>query len=496
MRLHALANRPVESFRSAVQATLPKTALVALVIAAASATAAGAASPAGAPRTFRVDYFHTGTASEERFSLDRLVLEPLAWPGNPSHPIDDTNSGKYLFEVRDRATNTLLYSRGFASIYGEWETSPEAKEQVRTFSESLRFPQPQAPVQVVLKKRDGRTNLFHEAWSLLVDPKDMFVDDSAPPSAGELIALQRKGDPGQKVDLLILGDGYTAKERGKFEKDARRLVETLFTYSPFKERRDDFNVWGLCPPAAESGISRPSTGVHHRSPLGASYDAFGAERYILTFDNRAFRDAASQAPYELVEILANGQTYGGGGIFNLYSTVASDSLWSPYVFVHELGHHIAGLADEYFTSENFSESGRERLEPWEPNVSATTDGAQLKWRALLTPGVPLPTPWDEKGFIDWEKDVQARRKKIRAERRPEAEMDALFTAEKAEATKRLSSEKHAGKVGAFEGANYEAQGYFRSQADCVMFTRDDVPFCAACRSALDRILDLYAPRSR
>src|SRR5438128_1596668 len=130
-----------------------------------------------APRTFRVDYFHTGTAAEERFSLERLVLEPLPWPGNPQRAIDDTNSGKYLFEVRDRASNRLLYSRGFSSIYGEWETTPEAKEGARTFSESLRFPAPEAPVQIVLKKRDSRSNLFKEAWTLAVDPKDMFVDD-------------------------------------------------------------------------------------------------------------------------------------------------------------------------------------------------------------------------------------------------------------------------------------------------------------------------------
>jgi hypothetical protein len=445
---------------------------------------------AAPPRTFRVDYFHTGTATGEQFSLDRLVLEPLPWPGNPQHPIDDTNSGKYLFEVHDRGTNRLLYSRGFSSIFGEWESTPEAKEMARTFGESLRFPAPSAPVQVVLKKRDARTNLFHEIWSLVVDPKDMFVDDARPASAGPLIELQKKGDPATHVDLLILGDGYTAQERGKFEKDARRLVDILFRVSPFRERRDDFNVWGLCPPAMESGISRPSTGIHRRNPLGSTYDAFGSERYVLTFDNHAFRDAAAQAPYELVEILVNGQTYGGGGIFNLYSTVASDSLWAPYVFVHEFGHHIAGLADEYFTSDTAYESGAQRLEPWEPNVTA--DPLHPKW--AVTPGVPLPTPWDEKGFIAWQQGVQEKRRKIRADRRPESEMDALFTQEKQEDTRRLSSEKYAGKSGAFEGANYEATGYYRAQTDCIMFTRDDVPFCSACRSALERIIDLYAPR--
>jgi hypothetical protein len=88
--------------------------------------------------------------------------------------------------------------------------------------------------------------------------------------------LQCTGDPAGKVDLLLLGDGYTAHERGKFEKDARRLMEVLFSTSPFKERREDFNVWGLCPPAARSGISRPSPGIHRRSPACATYDAFGA----------------------------------------------------------------------------------------------------------------------------------------------------------------------------------------------------------------------------
>src|SRR6266851_1333501 len=350
---------------------------------------------AGAPaRTFRVDYVHVGTASEERFALERLVLEPLPWPGNADRPIDDTDSGKYLFEVRDRATGRLLYSRGFSSIFGEWETTAEAKQVPRAFSESLRFPAPAAPVQIVLRKRDPRSNLFREAWTLAVDPRDPSVDHSPPPAAGELIALQRTGDPAGKVDLLLL-DGYTARERGKFEKDARRLMEVLFSTSPFKERREDFNVWGLCPPAAQSGISRPSLGIHRRSPAGA--------------------------PYELVEIVANARTYGGGGIFNLYGTVAADSRWAPYIFVHEFAHHLAGLADEYFTSPTAYEKQADRPEPWERNVTA--DPHRPKWAALLTPAAPLATPWDEDGFIEWQKGVQERRRRIRAERKPESEMD-------------------------------------------------------------------------
>jgi hypothetical protein len=443
-----------------------------------------------APRTMRVDYDHTGNATEERFSLDRVVVEPLEWPGNPVRPLDDTNLGKYFFEVADKATGHVLYSRGFASIYGEWETTGEAKERYRTFSESLRFPAPSAPVKIVVRKRDAK-NAFRDVWTTVVDPKDRFVDDSKPPSPGPLIELQRNGPPSEKVDFLILGDGYTSAERGKFEKDARRLMEILFAVSPYKERRSNFNVWGLCPPAEQSGISRPSTGVHRRSRVGATYDAFGTERYMLTFENRSFRDVTSFAPYEFVEILANSNTYGGGGIFNLYSTVAADSAWAPYIFVHEFGHHLAGLADEYFTSETAYLPPEGLPEPWEPNVTTVKDPAGLKWKDLVSSATPVPTPWNKEAFELHSRDVQKRRRAIRAANRPEAEMDALFRAQQVEETRMPGREKFAGAVGAFEGAMYEARGYYRPQADCIMFSRDEVPFCAVCRRALDRIIDLY-----
>ncbi|HMF96104.1 MAG TPA: amino acid permease, partial [Vicinamibacterales bacterium] len=229
---------------------------------------------AATPRTMRVDYYHTGNEKEERFSLDRVVLEPLPWPGNPAKPLDGTNRGKYFFEVADAATSRIQYSRGFSSIYGEWETTAEAKEINRTFSESLRFPAPDKPVRITLKKRDAR-NAFANVWTLTVDPADKFVArGTESPDAGPLIRLHESGDPATKLDLLILGDGYTARERAKFERDAKRLTTTLLATSPFKERARDINVWGLVPAAAHSGVSRPSQSIYRRSPVGATYDAF------------------------------------------------------------------------------------------------------------------------------------------------------------------------------------------------------------------------------
>lgn len=447
---------------------------------------------AAEPPTMRVDYFHTGNATEERFSLDRIVVERLPWPGNPARPIDETNRGKYLFEVIDNATGKALFSRGFSSIYGEWETTPEAMRMNRTFSESLRFPLVDTPARIIVKKRDAR-NVFRDVWTVVVDPADKFIERGATAAAaGPLLKLHESGDPARKLDLLILGDGYTAAERGKFERDARRLVGVLLSTSPFKDRERDINVWGLSPPSAQSGISRPSQHIFRRTPLGATYDAFDSERYVLTFDNRSFRELAANAPYDVVEILVNSATYGSGGIFGLYSTVAADSAWAPYIFVHEFGHHLAGLADEYYTSDVAYLPAQDLVEPWEPNVTALLDPATLKWKDLVVADTPVPTPWPKEEFEEFSKQIQQRRRDIRAANRREAEMDALFREELAHETALLGRGPYATTVGAFEGANYEARGFFRPQADCVMFTRDVNAFCAVCRRAIAAMLDLYS----
>ncbi len=446
---------------------------------------------AGSVRTLRVDFFHTGDATRELFSLERLVIEPTPWPGNPLRPLDDTGLGNYFFEVRDVATGALLYSRGYSSIYGEWEDTAAAKQQVRTFAESLRFPLPTNKVEVTVKKRTD-SKPFVQVWTFSVDPHSKEIDATPPPSPGPLMRLLVNGPPSTKVDLLMLCDGYTSAERVDFERDARRLMAVLFTTSPFKERRSDFNVWGLCAPSAVSGISRPSTGVHRRSRVGATYDAFGSERYILTFDNHSFREVAAFAPYDFVEILVNSHTYGGGGIFGLYATAAAKSRWAPYLFVHEFGHHFAGLADEYFTSQSTLLPQQGRPEPWEPNVTAESELAKLKWRALVTPDTPIPTPWKKQQFEARDRELQAIRKKIRAEERPETEMDALFQQSKEEFSALLDHDTYSHRVGAFEGAMYESTGYYRPEEDCIMFLRNDVPFCRVCQNAISRVIDLYS----
>jgi len=440
-------------------------------------------------RTMRVDYFHTGDVNEEIVSLDRVVADG-EWAGSLTWLVDDSDLGKYRFEVRDADSDELLYSRGFASIYGEWETTAEARSIHRTFHESLRFPWPRDPVRVILSKRTG-PDRFEPIWSTDIEPSSRFVNSSQRSPTGEVWAVMENGAPTEKVDLVLLGEGYTAGELDKFHEDARRLTRKLFETEPFRSRRSDFNVWAIDLPSGVSGVNRPHVGEFRRTPVSTSYNIFDSERYLLTLDNRALRDVLSAAPYEFVEILVNEKQYGGGGIFNAQATTAVDTEFADYVFVHEFAHHFAGLADEYYTSPvSYETGGESHPEPWERNVTALHDPGQLKWADLIDPDTPIPTEWDKAVYEEHARQIRARRQALIDGQAPEAEFDALFREQREIESKMLSGMANSGRVGAFEGAMYEAHGLYRSETDCIMFTRTDF-FCRVCRRAIEQIIDMY-----
>ena len=367
----------------------------------------------------RIDYFHTGNSDTEMFSLDQIVLEALPFSGNVRQPIDTLLRGKYLFEAIDAATGMIAWSRSFSSIYGEWETTAEARDLNRTFHESVRLPNQVGVFEFVLRKRNS-LNEFEEVWRVKIDPTDYLVHQESAAYADQVIAIENNGDPAVKVDLLMLGDGYTASEHDAFIAKAKELTEALFATSPFKERRSDFNVWAIAPATAESGVSRPSTNTYRDTPIGATYDAFRSERYVLTTDNKSMRRIASSVPYDFVEILTNTDTYGGGGIYGLYATAAANSAWSDYLFIHEFGHHFAGLADEYYTSSVAYESAEVISEPYEPNVTALLDPSTLKWRDLVETSTPLPTPWPKDAYEQHSLAYQKIRAQMRQDDVPEA----------------------------------------------------------------------------
>ncbi len=228
---------------------------------------------------------------------------------------------------------------------------------------------------------------------------------------------------------------------------------------------------------------------------------------MLTEDNKALRDIAAAAPYDVLYIMVNTSRYGGGGIYNLYCTFTADNQWSPYVFLHEFGHHFAALADEYYTSSvAYNDFFPRGIEPIEPNVTALLDPSKLKWKSLVTLGTPVPTPWEKATFdesdIAYQKVRETLNAGIAAASRASASAREIETLkEDAEKLSREHSAKmddllarspFANKVGAFEGAGYTSKGLYRPSLDCIMFSKGSKPFCPVCRQAIERVIDYYA----
>jgi hypothetical protein len=420
-------------------------------LAAAAALVAPVAASAGTgfdrfftPEQLRVDLYHTGAGKTEVFAIDEVIKEP-AWGGNRINLIDTLNLGQYLMRVFDLATNQMIYSRGFSSIFEEWNTTNEALAGVpRTFQESLIMPFPRGKIEVRIEERD-RVNVFRPLWDTVIDPADYHVRTERRDRDLKVVNIIDNGPPERKVDIVVLGDGYARDQMHKLEGDTKRLVGVLFDSEPFKSRKGDFNVKLVEAVSADSGADEPREHKWRDTALGFTFNFFDIQRYMLSLSNKAMRDMAGRVPYDNIAVIVNSDRYGGGGIFNLYSNGSADNQYSAYVFSHEFGHAFAGLGDEYFQSEvAYNDMYPKGMEPWEPNITALADTANVKWKALIKPGTPIPTPDDS---------------------------------------------LHNGIVGCFEGAGYAAKGLYRPTRDCRMYVKALSPFCPVCRAAIARVID-------
>ncbi len=455
--------------------------------------------------TLRVDYFHTGNSDEEIISVDQMWRQGT-WAGSRTRLVDELNLGRYYAKAFDAATGELLWSRGFDSYYGEWKTTTKAANGIRrTYHESALMPYPKRPITFTLEVRQNDNSLA-EIFRREIDPADWRIRQDALPEGVLVVKSAVHGDSHSRVDIAIVGDGYTAAEEDKFRADVDRFAQTMLNHEPYRSMADRFNVWGVLKPSQESGCDEPSRGVHRNTSLGSTFDSLDSERYLLTEDNRAIRDIAAHAPYDVLYIMVNHERYGGGGIYNLFCTFTSDNQWSEYVFLHEFGHSFAGLADEYYSSStaynDFYPAGRE---PNERNITALGDPAALKWSDLASEDVDLPTIWHKEQYDTMDRAYQLERGQINDQ--IANLMTSGASAEDIEAAKQWGeqlSKTHQDEVdawfnanetnqliGAFEGAGYATKGLFRSQLDCIMFTKGIKPFCAACVRGIHEITERY-----
>jgi len=445
-------------------------------------------------QTLRIDLHHFGSAESEDWAVDSLRIEG-PWAGPRRGLSDALDLGDYRVVVTDAESGAALWREGFSCIFVEWQSTGEARERSGSFHESHRVPEPRRTARLAIERRapDGT---FAEAFALEIDPTSRFVDRAPvlPPHGARVRPVFVHGHPAEKVDLLFLGDGYAEHEMRQWRRDVERLTEALFAVEPYRSRRDDFNVRAIDIASPRSGITNPRAGEWNHTPLGLSFNALDSDRYMLTLRNRELRDLAALAPYDALILVANTRKYGGGGIYNLYSTAAARSSQADYLVVHEFGHAFAGLADEYYTSPvSYEDFGPPDTEPWSPNATTLPGGAGSapKWADLvdIDADTPIPTPWNQPAYDRIARAYQAERAALRERGAPEEEVEALFDRFRAKSLPLLDVERHAGKVGAFEGAAYRAKGVYRPEVDCVMFTRNRLEFCAVCRRSLDAVID-------
>lgn len=443
-------------------------------------------------KTLRVDCYHTGTKGVETFSLDQ-VIEENQWSGSFVNLLDTLSLGEYQVRVYDKPTAAFIYSRGYSSMFNEWQSTDEALAGTyRTFHETLRLPYPKRPIQLTISRRDKKMD-FHEIFSTMIDPNSSTeVNHERKPAPYKVVPLWENGSPHEKVDLLIVGDGYRKEDMDKFRADAKHFNDVMFSTSPFKNRKNDFNVRTIEVTSQDSGIDKPDKNIWKSTALGSMYNTFGSARYVLTEQDKALHDIAAAAPYDFILILVNDNRYGGGGIYNLYTTCftrtdAEGMEWQmDYVYVHEFGHSFGGLGDEYYSSQvSYNDFYQKGVEPWEPNLTALTNKRNLKWMSFMKEGMDVPTSWNKVQYDSLERE---RGKLDRLAPDYYKKREPLYQAE----LQILKDPEFKGVVGAFEGAGYVSAGIFRPSLDCRMFSLSLVDFDPVCTAAINRMIDFYS----
>jgi hypothetical protein len=392
-------------------------------------------------KSLRFDFLLGGNAGEVMVYPQQIKQEPH-WAGSVINLTDTFSYGTYRFRVFDTESEILLFSKGFSTLFQEWQTTTEAKKMNRTYYQAAIFPFPKKTVRLEIDARQWEGQ-FKTIYKTEIDPKDYFILKETP-IPYETVIIQKNGNPRNMIDLVILAEGYTKGEMNKFIDDARRVTGYLFDEEPFKSAKNKFNVTALLTPSAESGTDMPGDEVYKNTLFNATFYTFDLARYLTTSDMKSVYDAVASVPWDHIYVLVNTERYGGGGFYNFLSICSSGNELTKEVFVHEFGHGFAGLGDEYFTSDvAYEDYYNLEIEPWEPNITTLVDFSK-KWKFMIDETTPVPTPREA---------------------------------------------KYKNTVGVFEGGGYMAKGIYSPAMDCRMKSNNAQKFCPVCTTAILKMID-------
>ena len=402
-------------------------------------------------RTLRVDYIFSGTDRSQEISLDEMLCFD-GWAGRRVNLTEAPLKGNGQISLTDLTTGEILYRQSFSTLFQEWQTTEEATRLRKSFENGFLLPMPTGKAVVKVELYDFRGGVS-ASLSHVVDPSDVLIRQIDPQPADHQYIL-KSGDPEDCIDVAVVAEGYTAQEMELFYEDARKAVEAILAHKPFGDYKDRFNFVAVALESEDSGVSVPGEGEWKKTALSSHFNTFYMDRYLTTLRLKNMHNKLCGVPYEHIVILANTDTYGGGGIFNSYTlTTAHHKAFEPVV-VHEFGHSFAGLADEYYYDDQFVEYYYPDCEPWEQNITTMFDFAS-KWNDMLPRTIAIPTDVPQTEI--WNEDGNG--------------IPLL--------------------VGLYEGAGYQSKGVYRPYPDCRMKTNSPKAFCPVCQRAIARIIDFY-----
>lgn len=392
--------------------------------------------------TLRVDYILAGDARTQSIYLDRMKVSG-GWYGKHINMDSLPLRGNGTVTVTDSAGRDTLYRSGFSTLFQEWQCTEEATKTARSFEHTVLIPMPKEKVLLTIELWNMHNN-EKSCLKHMVDPADCLI--ARHPAGGTMPYeyLRKAGDSRDKIDIVFVPEGYTSREIKRFRKDCLKSMDAILEHAPFDSMKDRLNFIAVIAPSARSGVSIPDKGEWRHTALGSHFDTFYSERYLTTPNVHRLYDLLDGVPCESIIILANTDQYGGGGIYNSYTMSSSRGAANRSVIVHEFGHSFAGLADEYYYDEQYETAYPPHIEPWEQNVTTLVD-FDSKWKDMLEPSTPVPTPADGK-------DIHT-------------------------------------KVGAYEGAGCQPNGVYRPMQDCRMKTNQAPGFCPVCQRAILRLIN-------
>ena len=380
-------------------------------------------------QTLRLDYIFSGTGKSSEISLDEMSCFD-GWAGRRVNMKEVPVRGNGQIIMTDAHSHDTLYRQSFSTLFQEWQTTEESTKVRKSFENVLLLPMPESKARVKVEIYDFYGNicasLRHD-----VDPADILIRKSNPSPAEHKYLLQ-SGSPEEKIDVAIVAEGYTKAEMETFYADAKKAMDAILRHEPFGKYKDAFNFVAVALESEESGVTVPIEGEWKNTALKAHFNTFYMDRYLTTLRLKNMHDKLSGIPYEHIVILANTDTYGGGGIYNSYTMTTAHHRGFEPVVVHEFGHSFAGLADEYYYDDMYIQFYYPHTEPWEQNITTLKD-FNSKWKDMLD----------------------------------------------------------AGEAQLLEGAGYQSKGVYRPSPDCRMHTNTADCFCPVCQRAISRVIEFH-----